>query len=145
MITAVIRVRGRIGLKKEVKDTFQMLRLPKSFSCIFVPENPVYNGMVKKVKDYAIFGPISEDALKEVLSARLVRKDGKKVDSKLVDKVVNTLKSGKLLKDVEEIVPYLRLHPPLKGFRRGGIKKTVKQGGDLGFHESVDSLIKRMI
>ncbi len=145
MITAVIRIRGRIGLKREIKDTFKMLRLPRSFSCVFLPENPIYNGMIRKVKDYAILGPISESALKEVLSARLIRKDGNKVDSKLVDKVVDALKSGKLLKDVEEIVPYLRLHPPIKGFRRGGIKKTVKQGGDLGYHESVDSLIKRMI
>jgi len=76
---------------------------------------------------------------------RLVRQDKKKVDDKLVEKVVKTLNEGKLLKDVPEIVPTLRLHPPIKGFKRGGIKNTVKQGGDLGIHDSMDELIKKMM
>ncbi|MBN1923918.1 MAG: uL30 family ribosomal protein [Nanoarchaeota archaeon] len=144
-MNAIIRVRGRIGIKKQVKDTFQMLRLDKSQSCTLLPESPIYNGMIEKVKDYAMYGPISEAVLKELLLKRVVRKDKKPVDAKLVDKIISTLKSGKLLKDVSEIVPVLRLHPPVKGLRKGGIKNTVKQGGDLGFHESMDDLIKRMM
>jgi large subunit ribosomal protein L30 len=145
MITALIRVRGLIGLKKTVKDTFRMLRLLKSYSCILLPDKPVYKGMIKKVKDYSIYGPISEKSLKVLLLKKLVRKDGKKVDDKLVMKVIKSLKSGKLLKDVKEVVPVLRLHPPRGGFRRAGLKKTVKQGGDLGFHESMDALINKMV
>ncbi len=144
MITAIIRVRGRIGLNKKIKDTFSMLRLPFSHSCTLLPDTPVYKGMIKKLKDFIIFGSISDAVLKELLTKRLKRKDKKLVDAKIVDKVIKALNSGKLLKDVEEVIPVLRLHPPVKGFK-GGLKKTVKQGGQLGFHDSVDDLIKRMI
>lgn len=141
----VIRIRGRINLKQEVKDTFKMLRLARSHSCVILPDTPIYKGMIKRVKDYIMYGPISESALKELLDKRLIRKDGKKPDSALIEKVIKTIKSGKLLKDVDEVVPYLRLHPPIGGFKRKGIKSTVKQGGDLGFHESMDELAKKMM
>jgi large subunit ribosomal protein L30 len=34
------------------------------------------------------------------------------------------------------------LHPPRKGHR--GIKKTVTEGGELGFHEDIGALLKKM-
>lgn len=139
-----IRIRGLVGLKKPVKDTFQMLRLKKSNHCVVLPENPIYEGMVKKVKDYVMYGPISDEVLKQLLEKRLMTNEGKKADSKLVDKTIKTLKSGKLLKDTSEVKPYLRLSPPKGGFK-GGIKKTVKQGGVIGFHESMDESAKKMM
>lgn len=145
MITGVIRVRGKVGIKQEIRDTFKMLRLDKSYSLILLPENPIYKGMVKKVKDYSIYGPISEPVIKEVLKMRLLTNEGSKADEKLVDKAVKALKKGNLLKDVEGIKPVIRLQPPKGGFRRKGLKKTVKQGGDLGFHESIDEIVKKMV
>ena len=141
----IIRVRGKIGIRKEVKDTFAMLRLPRNYSCVLLPETPVYKGMIKKVKDYSMYGSISESVLKDLLMKRLKRKDKKPVDAKLVDKIIKVLNDNKLLKDVEEVIPTISLHPPIKGFRRGGTKKTVKQGGDLGKHDSMDELVKKMM
>jgi len=99
--------------------------------------------MAGKVKDFSAFGKISDDAVRKLLEARLVRKNGEKADPKLVDKVLKVLKEGKLLKDVEEVVPYLRLHPPRHGFE--GIKHSFKQGGSLGKRESMDDLLMRMM
>jgi large subunit ribosomal protein L30 len=145
MITVIVRIRGQIGVKKQIKDTLKMLRIPKNHNCNLIPETPIYKGMVHKVKDYIAYGPISDNVLKQLLKARLVRKDKKKVDDALVTKVIKTLKDKKLLKDVPEIIPFLRLNPPKKGYRIKGIKKTVNQGGELGKHESMDSLIIKML
>jgi len=144
MTTLLIRIRGRVGLRNVVKDTFTMLRLDRSHFATLLPETPVYTGMINKVKDYSIFGKISDKALEELLEKRLRLKNKKPVTKELVKKVMETIKSGKLLKDVEEIHPVLRLSPPVKGFK-GGIKKAVKQGGSLGKHESIDEIAKKMM
>jgi len=34
------------------------------------------------------------------------------------------------------------LHPPRKGHR--GIKKAVAEGGELGFHEDIGTLLRKM-
>lgn len=145
MITLLIRLRGRIGIRKDVKDTFKMLRLRFSNSCVLLPENKIYTGMINKVKDYSTFGLISDDVLNDLLMKRLKRKDKKQVDKKLIEKVIKTISKGKLLKDVEEVVPFLTLSPPKGGFEKKGTKKSIKQGGALGKRESIDSLVKRMM
>ncbi|MFA5302963.1 MAG: uL30 family ribosomal protein [Candidatus Nanoarchaeia archaeon] len=144
MTNLLIRLRGTVGLKKEIKDTFLMLRLTRSHWATLLPETPIYDGMIKKVKDFSIFGKISDKVLEELLEKRLKAKNGKPATKELVKKAMDALNSGKLLKDVEEIHPILRLHPPIKGFR-GGVKKTVKQGGVLGKHDSIDEIAKKMM
>ena len=122
-----------------------MLRLKKSHSATLLPEkNAIYDGMITKVKDYSIFGKISDKVLEELLEKRLKLRNGKPATKEAIKKVLTVLKSGKLLKDVLEIQPVLRLAPPVKGFR-GGVKKTVKQGGVLGKHESIDLIAKKMM
>ncbi|MDD2678714.1 MAG: uL30 family ribosomal protein [Candidatus Nanoarchaeia archaeon] len=144
MTTLLIRIRGTVGLKKEVKDTFLMLRLKKSHWATLLPETPVYEGMIKKVKDFSIYGKISNALIEELLGKRLKMKNGKPASNELIKKAMNAIKAGKLLKDVESIDPVLRLAPPIKGFK-GGIKKTVKQGGVLGKHDSIDEIAKKMM
>jgi large subunit ribosomal protein L30 len=47
------------------------------------------------------------------------------------------------LKDVPNLKPVFRLHPPRKG--HAGIKRTVQQGGVLGNHgEDINQLLKKM-
>lgn len=145
MTLAVIRVRGLIGIERKIKDTMNMLHLKKKHNCVILPENnPVYLGMVIKIKDYVTFGAVSDETLKLLLSKCLKRKDKKKVSAELVEKTLKILKEGRLLKDVEEIIPVLSLNPPKKGFEKEGIKKTYVQGGALGKRDNMDDLIKRM-
>ena len=51
-IFAVVRIRGRAGIKKDISDTLKMLRLNSVNSCVLCEPNPSIMGMVKKVKDY---------------------------------------------------------------------------------------------
>jgi large subunit ribosomal protein L30 len=144
MTNLIIRLRGTVGLNRDVKDTFLMLRLNRSHWATLLPETQVYNGMIKKVKDFSIYGKISDKVLEELLEKRIKTKNGKPITKEIIKKVMDALKEGKLLKDVEEIHPTLRLHPPIKGFK-GGVKRTVKQGGVLGKHESIDEIAKKMM
>jgi Ribosomal protein L30/L7E len=47
-----LRVRGRTGIKGEIADTLDMLRLTRINHAVLLPENPTYLGMLRKGKDY---------------------------------------------------------------------------------------------
>ena len=67
---AAIRVRGRTGLKKEIEDTMNMLRLNRINHAVILDENPNYQGMLQKAKDYITWGEIREDTLVKVITKR---------------------------------------------------------------------------
>ncbi len=118
---AVIRIRGNIGLKNEIKDTLKMLNLHRSNFCVVVPKNDSYLGMIKKVKDYVTYGEIDDETYK-LLSEKRGEKKGDKLKA------------------------FFRLSPPKKGFERKGIKVSFKKKGALGYRGAkINDLIKRMI
>ena len=49
---AVIRIRGSVNVAKGIADTLEMLRLFKVSHCTLIPDDPNYNGMLKKVRSY---------------------------------------------------------------------------------------------
>ena len=74
---AVIRIAGRVGLRKDIVETLDRLRLRKKYSCVVFDtlkgtSNPAKEqlGMVKKVKDFVAFGEIDDETYKELLKAR---------------------------------------------------------------------------
>jgi len=79
---AIIRVRGVTGLKKEMKDTMNLLRLYKKNFCVVVPNNEKYSGMVKKVKDYVTWGEISSEVFNLLVEKRGEEYKGREKDSK---------------------------------------------------------------
>ena len=112
---AVLRVRGVADKKGQINETLEMLKLTKPNHCVLVPKNPVYEGMIKKVKDFITWGEVS-DEVKKSLEAK--NKDGK----------------------------VYRLHPPIHGYERGGVRKGFNQGGALGYRgNKINDLIKRML
>ncbi len=117
---AIIRIRGSVGIKKEIKDTLKILKLLKKNWCVVIDKNDANIGMAKKVKDYATYGEID----KEVLD-KLMKKSEKD-------------KKGKLK-------PF-RLNPPKGGFERKGIKFSYSVGGALGYRgKKINDLIKKMM
>ena len=111
----VLRVRGSAGKKKDISETLKLLNLTKPNHCILVPKNPVYEGMIAKVKDFITWGEVSDEVKKKLLS--------KEKDAKL-----------------------FRLHPPIGGYERKGIRKGFNQGGALGYRgEKINKLIEKMM
>jgi large subunit ribosomal protein L30 len=115
---AAIRIRGQVGVNKDVKETLSRLRLRRKYVCTaFENPNEAQLGMIKKMRNFISYGEISEETYKKLVEVR-----GKK------DKDGN-------------LKPFFRLHPP-----RGGAKtKLHYPQGILGENKEMDKLIERML
>ena len=146
---AVILVRGMVNLSYEKKKTLEYLRLKQKHACSVLDDTSENRGMVEKVKDYVTYGTIDENTYKEMLDKR-VQKVGKsdiEIDTK---KIAKDYFSGKIkLRDFEStyrIKPFFRLHPPIGGFEKGGIKEPYAKKGVLGNREDkIGELIAKML
>ena len=137
---AVVLVRGFVDVWKPIKDTFEMLRLNRKNYCVIIEDNPSNRGMLKKVKDYVTWGPISKETLTELVAKRGQEFKGRTMDSKEKYSYKSLEFDGKLYK------PYFRLNPPRKGFGRKGIKIPFGKGGALGNREEkMNDLVLRML
>lgn len=138
---AVIRIRGRVGVRKEIKDTMTMLHLKRKNTCVVVPETPQYIGMIRKVKDFVTWGIISEKLLEELVTIRGRTENGK-VDEKSINSIVKKLKEGKIKET--DLKPFFRLSPPSKGFK-GSVKQHYPLGVLGNRKDAINDLLKRMI
>jgi len=150
---AVIRVRGLSGVFREIDETLRMLHLTRNCHATLVDDRPSYLGMLRKAKDYLVWGEVSREGV-----ALLLRKRGKLVgNKKLTEKYVQGI-GYESIDDLAEAVyelrveysslrgvkPVFRLHPPKKGFK-GKVKKSYAAGGVTGYSgEVINDLIKRM-
>ena len=152
---AVIRLRGLMGVKKDIKDTMKMLRLHNKNHCVVINNSPNYIGMLRKVKDYVTWGEINEKTFKELLlnRGRIVGK--KNVDEEYIKEkarissdefVKEFFNFKKNLKDISGMKLVFRLKPPVRGFERKGIKVPFSMGGALGYRkEKINDLVQRML
>jgi large subunit ribosomal protein L30 len=148
---AVIRLRGEVGVSKKIKDTLAMLRLHKINHCVLVPDTPDYRGMLQIVKDYVAFGEINPEILSNLLKKRgrltgnkpLTEEYIKERGFKSVEELSKSIIDGKIsFKDLPDLKPVLRLHPP-----RGGLKNIKWQfsRGELGYQgENINKLLNKM-
>ena len=116
MKLAVIRIKGQVGLRKDIIETLYRLKIRKKYACI-VLEKPtgVELGMLKKVRDFVAYGEISDEM-------------HKKLNEKRKSKIKN----------------FFRLHPPRKGIdskKHFGVNKGVL--GDNG--KDINKLLERML
>ena len=149
---AAIRIRGRTGLKREIEDTMKMLRLTRINHAVILDENPNYQGMLRKAKDYITWGEINEDTIIKVISKRGKLPGGVQVTEEYLKENTNYSSIEELSKAVLEgakleesgVKPIFRLHPPRKGYEN--VKKTYNEGGSLGYRgENIEELINKMI
>lgn len=152
MRIAVVRVKGRAGVRGEVEDTLKMLRLTRVNHCTIIDDRMQYKGMLAKVKDYVTWGAIDAEGVAKLLRSRGELEDGAKVTDeylkkntrfKSIDSFAREFISNKAeLKDIPKLKPFFRLHPPRKGY--SGIKRSVKEGGALGYRSNIKKLLYKM-
>ncbi len=150
---AVIRVRGRTGIKKNIADNLNMLNLTRISHAVVIPETPSYKGMLQKGKDYITWGEISEDTYKLLLAERGRLPGNKRVtdeyvkentDYDSIEALAVALYNGETTLKESGLKPIFRLNPPRKGYEN--TKKSFKEGGSLGYRsENINELIKKMI
>jgi large subunit ribosomal protein L30 len=149
----IIRLKGGVNTRPEIKDTLRMLRLNQINHCVVVDETPNFRGMIQVVKDYVAFGKISAGSLATILEnrGRLVGGDrltdeyvAKHSSFKDVKEFAAAVVDGKAkLGDMPGLNPVFRLHPPRKG--HAGLKRTFQQGGALGnYGEEISALVEKM-
>lgn len=150
---AVIRIRGSGRVRKEFKDTLEMLRLKAPNNCVIVPEVPDFKGMLNEVRNLVTWGEIDKETLVKMLEKRLMLKGHKRIDTETLKKMTgfesfeslaDGLIDGKTkLNGFEKIDPVFRLTPPSKGFK--SVRKHWPKG-DLGYRgKKINDLLKRMI
>jgi len=153
MTLAIVRIRGIVNVRGDIKDTLRMLRLNRVNHCVILPETPAYKGMLRKAKDYITWGEIKVDILTKMLFHHGYAKDQKLKDAyikkntkyKSLWSYAKAVCEGKeRFARLEGANPVLRLHPPIKGYE--GIKRSYKDGGALGYRGAdINKLLDRMI
>lgn len=149
-----VRIRGSVGVKKEVLDTLRMIRLTRPNHCILIENNPSQVGMLRKAKEVITWGTIRPEVL-----AQLLRKRGRlESDRPLTDEIVDSrspygsirefadsLCEGRArLCDVPGLKRVFRLRPPRKGYK--STRRPFSSGGALGDRgDDMNDLILRMM
>jgi large subunit ribosomal protein L30 len=139
---AVIRIRGVVDLKEDIKDTLAMLRLNRKMHCVLIKDSDCMKGMLQKVRNWVTWGEVDDDILKLLIKKRGRKTGEKKLTDQEVEEAFKKIKENQ--KTPEEIKPVFRLTPPSKGF-----KESIKQhypNGELGYRgKEINDLLKRMI
>ena len=150
---AVVRVRGKVHVPREVEDTLRMLRLTRVNHCVFIDDRPTYLGMLQKAKDYITWGEVTAEEVALILRNRGELVGGRKLTDayvkertkfKSIEDFAKAFVEFKAeLKDIPNLKPVFRLHPPRKGYR--SIKRSFVEGGALGYRgEAMRDLLRRM-
>lgn len=136
----IIRIRGDVKLDRDVRETFERLRLGRKYACVVINPTKEQQGMIRKIEDFVAFGEIKKDVFEKLIDIRGQKLDkNKKLDTK---KIVEDVEKGKSYVDAG-IKPFFRLHPP-----RGGIKSSKLHfpKGVLGNNkEKINDLLLRML
>ncbi|MCX6814083.1 MAG: 50S ribosomal protein L30 [Candidatus Aenigmarchaeota archaeon] len=140
---AVVRIRGVVGVKKDIADTLLMLRLDRVNHCVIVPKNQNFEGMLQKARYFITWGEIDKETLEKLVSKRGRFAGDKRVtDLNYAKELAHFIISGKPVKETG-IKPVFRLSPPSKGYRS---TKALFPRGSLGYRgEKINELLKRMI
>lgn len=150
---AVIRIKGDVDLNNKRKTTLRHLRLFSVNHLALVQEKPNHKKMINLVLDLVTFGEIQEDALALLLEKRAKLKGDKALDAEFLKKnkfasfleTAKAIIAGKTTIETLGIKPVFRLHAPIKGYERAGIKKSYSVGGASGYRaQDINALIKRM-
>lgn len=148
----VIRLRGSIGVRREIVDTLHMLNLDAANNCVIIPENETYKGMLQKVRDMVTWGEVDAQTLATLLKKKLRLKGGTKVEESSLKQLTKfdsfesfaqALLEGKVKLGDFPFEKTLRLRPPSKGFKS---TREFYPKGDLGYRgKEINELLQRMI
>lgn len=152
---AIVRVRGDVGLHPRIRTALKILKLYKKNYCTIIDNSPSLTGTIKTVKDFTTFGELDKETF-----LKLLQKRGRLASDIPLTEEYTKQKLGldfkqfteefflfkKELKDIPGLKTFFRLHPPVGGFERGGIKKGYAEGGALDYRgKDINKLIEKMI
>jgi len=154
MVYAVVRIKGTVNIKPDIKKTLQLLRLTRANHCVLVGEEKNLKGMLQVVKDYVTWGEIDKKMLTSLIKQRGKLEGDKQITDKYVSSAtsfdgIEKLSEGIIskkfnYKDIPNVKPLFRLNPPKKGYK--SIKRSYKVGGALGYRgKEINQLLEKMM
>jgi len=152
MAYAVVLVRGLVNVRQEIRDTIRRLRLTRVNHAVVVPETPEVKGMLNYAQGYVTWGEIDKETLEHLLlkwgrfegDVPVTKKEIEARTGMSWDEFLDAVINNKIKLSDLGIKPF-RLHPPRKGYERGGVKRSFKAGGALGYRgEKINDLLRRM-
>jgi large subunit ribosomal protein L30 len=155
MLIAVIRLKGKVNLRKDVEETLRMLRLNKRNHCIVLPPIKSIVGMIEHIQPYITYGEINDKTLAYLLLKRGRLAGNKRLTAEYIKQKIgktaeqfakDIIESKSHIKDLPGMKPVFRLKPPAKGLEEKGIKKPYSLGGACGYRgKNINELLMRMI
>jgi len=150
---AAVMIRGFSDVRGEIKETLKMLLLNHNCHAVVIDDRQSYVGMLKKAENYIAWGEVSRETVSLLLkkrgrtigNKRLTDEYAKKVGYGSLDELAEAIWKLEVdYRDLPEIEPVFRLHPPRKGFK-GGVKKSYSAGGSSGYRgETINDFLKKM-
>ena len=135
----VVRISGDTNLDSDIRETLNRLRIRRKYaSTLIIEKDKIKMGMLKKVKHYVMYSEVEDNLIKKLIEKRGQTLNGKKVDEKQVETILEAIKKGDW-----KIKKFFRLHPPI-----GGFKKSTKQtypAGILGENKNLIKLVEKML
>jgi len=148
---AVIRVRGRVGVREKVEDTLEKLGLTRVNHCIVIDDSPQKMGMVEKCSSYVTWGEVDAPTVALMVKKRgriggrriggeELKKYGFESFENFAEKFCNFECELDAIAGIKKV---FRLHPPRGGHRH--TKKPYPEGA-LGYRgERINELLRRMV
>jgi len=151
---AVIRIRGISDIRGDTQETMDMLHLTRNCHATLIDDRPSYLGMLRKAQSYLTWGEVSKEAISILLKKRartigdkkLTDEYAQRIGYKSLDELTEAINNLEIkYKDLPDIKPIFRLHPPKGGFK-GKIKRGFVEGGAAGYRgENINNLLENMI
>jgi len=142
---AVIRIRGEIDIRRDIRDTLEILNLKRVNRATVIDATPTYMGMVQKAKDFITWGEINDKTLADLIKKWGRKSGGERLEKNEAAEFSKKLIAGQTGFKKAGIKPCFKLHPPSKGHERGGIKQHVNVGGVLGYRgDKINDLLAKM-
>lgn len=150
---AVVRVRGVGDASPQIEKTLELLHLNRNCHITLVDDRPSFIGMLKKVKNFVTWGEITKENIFLLFNKRgrlvgdknLDDEYAQRVGYKNLEELAEATHQLKLeFKNLPEMKPVFRAHPPRKGYK-GKIKRSFNVGGVTGYRgEAINKLIEKM-
>lgn len=155
MMLAVVRIKGKVNVKKEVEKTLQLLKLYRKHHCTILPAKKEVLGMLRKVDRYITWGEIEPSVLKKLIEKRGRLPGNKRITleyiknkmsmdlDELIKKIID---ENFKLSNIPGLKTFFKLKPPTKGFGKVGVRKPFSLGGVFGYRgKDINLLLERMI
>ena len=137
-----IRISGDVDLTSKMKETLFRMRIRRKYSAVLLKPSPEVLKLLKNVRSFVAYGDINKETLLLLLEKRAIpSKKGKKIDAK---KILEQLEKRDF-KDIEEIKPFFRLHPPRGGIDSKNHFGTSKKAVLGDNKDKINDLVRRML